>query len=90
MRETEQRKKLVNYIHSNLKKGYTLESLRWALINQDYSRALVDKAIEEANQEMANKAPLVEDKPKISYEVMNEFNQPVTIEKPWWKRMFGL
>ena len=90
MRETEQKRKLVNYIQSNLRKGYTLESLKWALISQDYSRPFVDKAIEEANQEMASKAPLVEDKPKISYQIMDEHDEPVTIEKPWWKKIFGL
>jgi hypothetical protein len=87
MRESEKRQKLVNYIKRNLKKGYTIEALRWALINQDYSKVLVEKAIQEANEELAQKAPILEDKPKITYNIIDENNQPVKIKKSWWKKL---
>lgn len=83
------KQKLVNYIKKNFKKGYTEESLKWALINQGYSRILVGKAIETANRELAESAPVIKEKPKISYQIIDEHDKPITIKKPWWKRIFG-
>jgi len=45
MREEEYMRKLVDYVGRNVKKGYTIESLRWALVGQGYSRTSVEKAI---------------------------------------------
>jgi len=36
---------LVDYIKKNLKKGYTKEALKWALINQGYSKLEVERAL---------------------------------------------
>jgi hypothetical protein len=36
---------IVNYIEKNMKKGYSMDSLRWALVNQKYSKIEIDKAI---------------------------------------------
>jgi hypothetical protein len=82
------KRKLVNYIKKNFKKGYTEESLKWALINQGYSRILVEKAIETANKELAESAPVIKEKPKISYQIVDEYNRPVKVKRPWWKRIF--
>jgi hypothetical protein len=38
-------KQIVDYLDKNLKKGYNLESLKWALVNQKHSRIEIDKAI---------------------------------------------
>lgn len=89
MRESEQMKKLVDYFTRNLKKGYTIDSLKWALINQGYSKTFVDKAMIEANNELAKKAPILEIKPKIDYQMVDEYNQPLDIQKSWWKKLFG-
>lgn len=89
MRESVQRKKLVEYIKRNLKKGYTLEALRWALINQDYSKVLIQKAIDEANKDLAKEAPVLKEKPRITYQVIDEDDKPITIKKSFWRRMFG-
>ena len=59
---------LVSYIEKNLAKGYTLESLKWALIDQGYSRSEVNRAIKLANEELAKKAPKLEEKPVIKVE----------------------
>jgi len=83
------RRKIVEYLKKNLKKGYTLESLRWALIGQGYPGVSVDRAIEELNKDLAKKAPVLKEKPVIKYEIVDENNNPVTIKKPWWKRIFG-
>jgi hypothetical protein len=84
--ESEYIKKLVEYFKKNLKKGYTLESLKWALINQGYSRIAINKAIEQVNKELSQEAPILEEKPKITHEIITE--EPK--KKPWWKKLFGL
>lgn len=83
------KRKLVNYFKKNLKKGYTEESLKWALINQGYSRSIVEMALENAHKELAEKAPVLKEKPVINYQIIDENNNPITIRKPWWKRVFG-
>jgi hypothetical protein len=83
------RRKIVEYFRKNLKKGYTLESLRWALIGQGYPRASVDRAIEELNKELAKKAPVLKEKPIIKYEIIDENDNPIKIKRSWWKRIFG-
>lgn len=90
MGETDYRKKLVNYLKKNLKKGYTTESLKWALISQGYSRTAVEMAFEELNKELARQAPVLKEKPIIKYEIIDENDQPITVKKSWWKKFFGL
>ena len=85
MAETDYKRKLINYIKKNLKKGYTEDSLRWALVNQGYSRTAVEDAIQRAHKELAEKAPILKEKPKIKYEIIDEYNKPIAIKKPWWK-----
>ena len=89
MRETDYIGKLVDYFKKNLKKGYTTESLKWALIGQGYQRASVERAIEVLNKELARKAPVLKEKPMIKYEIIDEKDQPIKVKKPWWKRIFG-
>ncbi|HUW43606.1 MAG TPA: hypothetical protein VMV95_01430 [Bacillota bacterium] len=83
------RKKIIDYLKKNLKKGYTIESLKWALIGQGYSRTSVEVAIEELNKELARKAPVLKEEPVIKYEILDEKDRPVQIKKSWWKRIFG-
>ena len=85
--------KMVDYLVSNLSKGYSPESLKWSLINQGYSRSEISKAVEQANKELAEKKKL-NDKPVIKYEVLDENENIVHSEelkpkKSFWKRMFG-
>jgi len=90
MRSEEYKNKLTEYFKKNLKKGYTEESLRWALVNQGYSRTMIDSALERTHKELAEEAPILKEKPIINYEILDENNKPVPIKKPWWKRIFGL
>ena len=83
------KKQLVNYFKKNLSKGYTPDSLKYALINQGYSRAVVERAIEQAHRELAEKAPIFKEKPKIKYEIFGKNNKPITIKKSWWKKIFS-
>ena len=80
---------LVDYLKKNLTKGYTIDSLKWALINQGYSRIAIETAIKQLNKELAEKAPILKEKPIIKYEIIDENDNPITIKKPWWKRVFG-
>jgi hypothetical protein len=61
---------LTDYIIKNLKKGYTQDSLKWALINQGYSRMEVERAFKKSNHQLATKAPILKTKPKIKYELV--------------------
>ncbi len=81
---------IVNYFKKNLAKGYTLESLKWSLVKQGYSRTLVEKAIEQVNKELAEKAPVLKEKPRIKYEIIDENDKPISIKKSFWRRIFGL
>lgn len=97
MADMDYKKNLVEYFKRNLGKGYPHETLKWALINQGYSRTDVTRAYEDAAKELAEKAPkLKEEKPKIVHEYYDSKNKPikVTTKKPLsWKKIlkkFGL
>ena len=90
MREDTYSRKLIDYIKKNIKKGYPAESLKWALVNQGYARIIVEGAIEKAHKEMADQAPILKEKPKIRYEVIDEHDNPVVIKRSWWKRWLGV
>lgn len=65
-------RQLVNYIKKNIAKGYTAEALRWALISQGNARIEVDKAIKQANEELALQAPKFVEKPMIKVQIEPE------------------
>ncbi len=76
---------LTSYIKNNLKKGYTKESLKWALLNQGYSKIEVAKAFQKANTELAAQAPILKTKPEIEYKVIPQEEEP---KKSFWRRWF--
>ena len=89
---------LAEYIKRNLAKGYTMDALRFSLIKQGYSRISVEKAIELANNQLAASAPEMKEKPKITYTLLDENNNPIKSfqvepEKKgfwsWLKELFG-
>lgn len=59
---------LVKYIKKNLSKGYTTDSLKWALLSQGYSRTEIERAIKIANEELAKELPKIKEKPIINVE----------------------
>jgi hypothetical protein len=82
------KRRIIEYLKKNLRKGYPAATLRVALINQGYLRTMVDEAIEAAMKEMAKEAPVLKDNPKIEHEIITE---PVVEEKKsWWRRLLGL
>ena len=83
---------IVEYLKRNLKKGYTIDSLKWALINQGYQKYQITKAIDIVNKELAESAPKLKEKPVIKHEIIDEDNHAIEIvyKKPWWKKFFGI
>ena len=80
------KEQLVKYFKKNLKKGYTTDSLKWALINQGYSRVIVEEAIELAQKEMAKEAPIFKEKPRINYQVLDKGGKPLEIKNSFWEK----
>lgn len=52
VRDEDYIKEAVEYLKRNVAKGYSLEALKWALINQGKSRVLVEKAVEAVKKEL--------------------------------------
>jgi len=90
MGKLDYKRKIIDYFKKNLAKGYTPDSLKWALIEQGYSRAIIEMALEQANKELAEKAPILKEKPVIRYEIIDEYDNPIIIKKSWWQRFWGL
>jgi hypothetical protein len=80
---------IIMYFKKNLSKGYTLDSLKIALLNQGYSKISIEQAIKKVNESLAKMAPAFKEKPKIKYEIIDENDNPVIVKKSWWKRIFG-
>jgi hypothetical protein len=81
---------IADHIKKNLTKGYTLESLKFSLMKQGYSRISIAKAIELANKQLAEEAPKLKEKPEINYtavtEAVSEENQGIWNKvKSWFK-----
>jgi len=74
---------LADHIKKNLAKGYTLESLKFALLDQGYTRSVVERAFQNVHKELSARAPNVVEAPVVKTEIIQE---PITEEKkPWWK-----
>ena len=80
---------LADYVKRNLSKGYTVDSLKFSLMNQGYSRVAVENAIELANKQLASQAPLMKEKPQISYNLITEDKEITGIveKKSFWQKL---
>ena len=63
---------LADYIKKNVAKGYTLDSLKYSLMKQGYSRTSIEKAMEIANKQLAEIAPKMEEKSVARFETVDE------------------
>jgi len=83
---------LTEHVKKNLAKGYNQDTLRFSLMSQGYSKISVEKALENANKEIAATLPEVKEKPKISYRIIVDNDQPIQLsqgtKKGFWKRVF--
>lgn len=78
--------RMVDYLLRNVQKGYNLETLKWALINQGHSRLEVEKALVGAQQKLSQQSTK-----KVIPEVMPQQTIQIEPEQPksFWKRLFG-
>ena len=81
---------LSSYLKKNLRKGYTKESLKWALVNQGHSKLEVEKAIKQAEDELAKEAPVLRTKPEITYDVVEPKDAIIEEKKSFWRRLLGM
>jgi hypothetical protein len=79
---------IADHIKKNLSKGYTMESLKFSLMNQGYSRISIEKAIDLANLQLASKVPILKEKPQITYTAIPEVSRPGFFRKVFGK-LFG-
>ena len=87
-KETQIVRKLADYIKKNLSKGYTMDSLKWALVRQGYNRTEVVGALELATRELAAEAPKVEAQPPRVEPVIEPIQEPV--RRGFFSRLFGM
>ena len=82
-------KKLVDYLKSNVKKGYSLDSLKWALINQKHSRMEVEKAYNLAKREIEQEQSIL--RARAALENVPKVEMPSVEPEPksFWRRFFG-
>jgi len=84
IRDIDSLKGLIEYLQRNLKRGYKLDELKWALINQGHSRVSVDKATKYVtDMQEAQKAKKAETaKPEV-------LQMPIQIEekKSFWQKI---
>ncbi len=85
---------LADYFKKNLSKGYTVEALKWSLINQGYSRTEVSRAIKIAHEQLAKKAPRLKEKPIIKYQVIDDKDKKIyeldSSKKSFFRKMKDL
>ena len=78
---------ILDYLERNMSKGYSLESLKWALVQQGYSKLEVEKAMQQINKKLSIKPKVEEAKPEITYQ--SEPIIPEPEKKSFWGRLFG-
>jgi hypothetical protein len=86
---------LSEYIIKNLKKGYTIDSLRFSLVSQGYTKITVENAIDLANKSLAKEIPAIRERPEIVYKVVAEPSElseesikPLA-KKSLWSKLLG-
>lgn len=85
-RESDRVKPLVDYLKKNLDKGYKIQDLKWALVNQGHSKIEVDKATKIVSDYMEAQRNKPAPKPEPKVEVMEPEAQE---KKGFFKKLFG-
>ncbi len=63
-----QTQKIVEYLRKNIKKGYKVEGLYYALMKQGYSRTSINHAITILKKQSNSETEKNKEKPNITYE----------------------
>lgn len=87
MRDDNYKKRVLEYFRKNITKGYSVDTLKWALIKQGNSRSIVEIAMKEVQEEMAQASAPVE--PKVEYIGVEDVQPEEQPKKSFWKRLFG-
>jgi len=61
-REIDRITPILTYLRKNLSKGYKPETLKWALINEGYSRIEVEKGMKQIQEELDRERKIAESK----------------------------
>ncbi len=77
---------IVAYIEKNMKKGYSMDSLRWALVNQKYSRIEIEKAIKIIEARSPKKE---ESRMEEPVQITRQEEIVVPKKKGFFSRLFG-
>ena len=80
--------RIVEYVEKNLKKGYKIEELRWALITQKYSKIEIDKALAIINARTAKSQQEQKEK-EIQAAMVVEEEKPVEKKVGFFKKVLG-
>ena len=87
-RQSSHIQQLAEHIKKNIKKGYTLDAMRYSLIGQGYSRLSVDQAINLANAQLSAQAPPMKEKPQITHKIIdNSSEKMLTTKKSFWQKL---
>jgi len=95
LRDEDYIKETADYLKKNMDKGYSLESLKWALINQGKSRVVVDRAVDIINEEIKhqNEIKALQSKPSQTQIIQTLDEGPELPEQPkkkgFFSRIFG-
>lgn len=88
IRENDAIKPLVDYIERNIKKGYKMDDLRWALANQKHSRIEIEKAIKFVQSKMDSQKKK-EEVPKIDMSEIKREQINVPPKKGFFSKLFS-
>lgn len=86
--DSSSRLQLIEYLKKNIQKGYDADTLKWSLIKQGYSRSLVEVALKDAQKDLSKEVPVFKEKPRISYQILDEEDEPLKLKKSFWKGLF--
>ena len=89
IREIDNVNHLIEYLKKNLEKGYNLETLKWALINQGYSKINIERAVKFVSEiEEAKKPKSINEPKKTAEEALQALNNIPKIQKrSFWKKI---
>ncbi|MBU2522707.1 MAG: hypothetical protein KKE23_00250 [Nanoarchaeota archaeon] len=84
LRDIDYMKNIIAYIEKNMSRGYTLDQMRFTLMQHGYSRAAIDRGIRtyEHNHPVIKLMPKVEEPAAAPVE-------PVEEKKGFFSKMFG-
>ena len=80
---------LAEYIKRNLKKGYTVDALRFSLMSQGYSRLSIENAFALAHEQLSKELQPIKEKPQIIYKIDEEEISREGFFKRLWRNIFG-